>query len=185
MLRLFFALRATPEQNAALAAEAAPLIAHLGAQAAPPENLHATLCFIGALEPARLDSLRAVAASVYGRHVALYFDALEHWDGPKILCATASEESASACELAMALGEATRAAGFAPDLKPFRAHLTLARKVRAEPAMHVPFPAPLISSLRMRCDRFVLMESRRNETGSVYSVLDSWPLYDRETQSFA
>jgi len=52
MLRLFFALQPTQEQNAALTAQVAPLIAQLGAQPARAENLHATLCFIGAIEPA-------------------------------------------------------------------------------------------------------------------------------------
>ena len=50
MLRLFFALQPAPEQNAALVAQVAPLVAQLGSQVAPAENLHATLCFIGAVE---------------------------------------------------------------------------------------------------------------------------------------
>ena len=106
MLRLFFALQPTQEQNAALAAQVAPLIAQLGAQPARAENLHATLCFIGAIEPARLDALRAAAATLRGRPVRLFFDALEYWETPKILCATASRDSSSASELSIALGEA-------------------------------------------------------------------------------
>jgi 2'-5' RNA ligase len=175
MLRLFFALQPTPEQNAALTAQVAPLAASLAAQPVRAENLHATLCFIGALEPERLDALRAVAAKIRGRHVTLRFDALEHWEQPKILCATASEASQSACELAESLAEAAVAAGFTPDIKPFRAHLTLARKVSRD--LSVPMPRALTPPLVVRCDRFVLMESRRNDAGSVYSAVDHWPLY--------
>jgi RNA 2',3'-cyclic 3'-phosphodiesterase len=178
MLRLFFALQPTPEQNLALAEQVAPLVAQLGSKVAPPANLHATLCFVGAIDPARLDALRAAAATLRGRPVRLGFDALEYWETPKILCATASRDSSSATELSIALGEAAVAAGFSPDLKPFRAHITLARKISAAQAATVPWPLPLEPPTLMRANRFVLMESRRDDAGSVYSPLDSWALYD-------
>ena len=178
MLRLFFALQPTPEQSAALAAQVAPLVAHLGSQGSPAENLHATLCFIGAIEPARLDALRAAAATLRGRPVRLSFDALDYWETPKILCATSSRDSSSANELSIALGEAAVAAGFSPDIKPFRAHVTLARKISAAQAATVPWPLPLEPPTVMRANRFVLMESRRTDAGSIYSAVDSWPLYD-------
>ena len=177
-MRLFFALQLAPGQNAALAAQVAPLAAQLGAQASPAENLHATLCFVGELEDARLDALRAAVAGLRGRPVMLCFDALEYWEAPKILCATSSRDSSSASELSMALGEAAVAAGFSPDIKPFRAHVTLARKISAAQAATVPWPLPLDPPLVMRAEKFVLMESRRNEAGSIYSGVDSWPLYE-------
>jgi 2'-5' RNA ligase len=158
MPRLFFALQPTPEQNLALAEQVAPLVAQLGSKVSPPANLHATLCFIGAIEPARLDALRAAAATLRGRPVRLSFDALEYWETPKILCATASRDSSSATELSIALGEAAAAAGFSPDLKPFRAHVTLARKISAVQAATVPWPLPLEPPAMMRANRFVLME---------------------------
>jgi 2'-5' RNA ligase len=177
MPRLFFALQPTPEQNAALVEQVAPLAAQLGARASPTENLHATLCFIGAIEPERLVALRAAASSWRGRPVRLSFDALEYWETPKILCATASRDSSSATELSIALGEAAVAAGFSPDIKPFRAHLTLARKISAAQAATVPWPLPLEPPMTMRAGRFVLMESRRSDAGSIYSPVDYWPLY--------
>jgi RNA 2',3'-cyclic 3'-phosphodiesterase len=180
MPRLFFALQPTPEQNVALITQVAPLFAKSGSPSPPQPvraaNLHATLCFIGAIEPERLDALRAVASVVRGRRVTLCFDKLEHWETPKILCATASEASDSADQLSAALGEAAIAAGFTPDIKPFRAHLTLARKVSGD--LSAAFPQSLVPPTILRCDRFVLMESRREESGSIYSAVDSWPLYD-------
>ena len=178
MLRLFFALQPTQEQNAALTAQVAPLIAQLGAQPARAENLHATLCFIGTIESAGLDALRAAAATLRGRPVRLLFDALEYWETPRILCATASRDSSSASELSIALGEAAVAAGFSPDIKPFRAHLTLARKISAQHAATVPWPLPLVPPMVMRSVKFVLMSSRREGLVSIYSPVDSWPLYD-------
>jgi 2'-5' RNA ligase len=178
MLRLFFALQPTLEQSTVLMAYVTPLAAQLGAREVPAQNLHATLCFIGAVEEERLDALRAAAAGIRGRPVRLRFDALEYWEAPKILCATSSRDSSSATELAIALGESAVAAGFSPDIKPFRAHLTLARKIAATQAVTVPLPLPLVPPMVMSADKFVLMSSRREEGVSIYSALDSWPLYD-------
>lgn len=176
-LRLFFALQPSLAQNTMLTAYVAPLVAQLEGRAVPAENLHATLCFIGAVEEERLDALRAAAASIRGRPVRLRFDALEYWETPKVLCATSSRDSSEASELAIALGEVAVAAGFSPDIKPFRAHLTLARKIAATQAANVPLPLPLEPPMVMRADNFVLMSSRREGERSIYSAVETWPLY--------
>ena len=95
MLRLFFALNAGLEQSQVLTHEVAPLVSELQAQAVPAQNLHATLCFVGAIEPAKLDALRAAAAGVRAARATLTFDALERWQTPKILCATAKVDGAA------------------------------------------------------------------------------------------
>ena len=74
------------------------------------------------------------------------------------------------------LSDAAVAAGFAPDSKPLRAHLTLARKVDPASAAACEWPQPLASALTMHCDRFVLMRSDKEESGSIYSVVAEWPL---------
>jgi 2'-5' RNA ligase len=178
MVRLFFALQPTLAQSTVLTAYVAPLVAQLGAREVPAQNLHATLCFIGAVEDERVDALRAAAASIRGRPVQLRFDALEYWETPKVLCATSSRDSSSAAELSIALGEAAVAAGFSPDIKPFRAHLTLARKIAATQAATVPLPLPLVRPMVMSADKFVLLSSRREGSVSIYSAVDCWPLYD-------
>lgn len=186
MPRLFFALLPGPEQNRALAEWVAPLVAQAKAVPVPPENLHATLCFIGEVTDERVAALRAAAAAIRGRSVSLCFDTLERWEQPRILCATASAElPAAAQELAAALATAAVAAGFAPDLKPFRAHLTLARKVSAGDASPLNLPRQIPVPLRMHCDQFALMQSRREESRSIYSVVDRWPLDSGETQCLA
>ena len=182
-LRLFFALKPQPEQNTALVSRVAPLAAGLDAQCVPAENIHATLCFLGAVAPEDLPRLKDVAAERRARRVELLFDSLEFWKKPQILCATAREGADAARDLAESLGKATLAAGFHPDPKLFRAHLTLARKVDPARAEHFERPMPLTPPMLVRCDRFVLMESRRGELGSTYSVVDSWPLYAHDTDS--
>jgi 2'-5' RNA ligase len=188
VLRLFFALLPEPAAAAGLVAQVAPVVARLQGQAVPAENLHATLCFVGAVEEEKLAALCAIAAAVRGARATLRFDTLEIWETPKILCATATgaDAAAPAEELARDLGAALTAAGFTPDIKSFRAHLTLGRKVNAALAVEagVAFPQPLDESLLLRAERFALMSSRREGDRSIYSVVDSWLLDARETQCF-
>lgn len=182
-LRLFFALQPRAEQKSALVERVAPWIALLEAQRVPAENIHATLCFLGAVAPEDLGRVKDVAANQRGRQAILRFDTLEFWQKPRVLCATAAENAASAParELADNLGRAAQAAGFHPDIKPFRAHITLARKIHPRNAEKSEWPQSLAPPLLLRGDRFVLMESRRGESGSIYSVVESWPLYADDT----
>jgi 2'-5' RNA ligase len=180
MLRLFFALQPAPAQSDALVAAVAPLVKELGGQAVPASNLHATLCFIGSVPEEKLADLREVASRVRGSPATLSFGALDFWEKPEILCATA-EDSASARDLSVAIGAAVSLAGFKPDLKPFRPHLTLARKVRRRVAQEHPWPRAL-ETVRVHCEEFVLMSSRRSEGASIYSVVNCWPLYAVESR---
>jgi RNA 2',3'-cyclic 3'-phosphodiesterase len=177
VLRLFFALQPTPAQAESLVAAVAPVVKDLDGQPTLASNLHATLCFVGAVAEERLAELRVAAAQVRGRGVELTFDALDYWEKPEILCAIAGD-SAPARDLSAALADAAAAAGFMPDRKPFRAHLTLARKVRRRIARNFEWPRAL-APMSVRCETFVLMESRRGDAGSTYSVVDSWPLYEK------
>jgi 2'-5' RNA ligase len=174
---MFFALQPMPAQSAALVESIAPLVKDLEGQPAPAANLHATLCFIGAVAEEKLLELKSAASHVRARPIALDFDALEFWEKPEILCATAAEND-SARDLSAAIADAVLAAGFTPDVKPFRAHLTLARKVRRRIAKELEWPRAL-APVHVRCEQFVLMQSRRDDAGSTYSVVDSWPLYEK------
>jgi 2'-5' RNA ligase len=175
--RLFLALQPTPAQAELLVATAAPLVKELAGQPLVAPQLHATLCFIGSIDDEKLAALRDTVSRVRARHVQLELDALEYWETPEILCATALE-SPSARDLSVALADAVSAAGCAPDRKPFRAHVTLARKVRRSVARNFEWPRPL-ASMSVQRDEFVLMESRRGDAGSTYSVVDSWRLYEK------
>ena len=177
MLRLFFALQPPAAIAAELLDKAAPILAEMQTVAVPVGNLHATLCFMGAVAPERLTELRAAAAGIRGAALELDFDEFDHWEKPKVLVAGASRESIAANALSVALQEATVAAGFAPDRKTFRAHLTLARKIPRALAGNHAWPQKITPGFVVRFENFVLMESRRSEDGSIYSVVDSWPLY--------
>jgi RNA 2',3'-cyclic 3'-phosphodiesterase len=178
MLRLFFALQPAPDVGARLMQAASPLLTQLQVQPVPPENLHATLSFVGAVAPERLDALRDAASKVRAAVCTLEFDAFDFWAQPRVLVAV-SPESGEALALSAALAEAAVAAGFAPDIKPFRPHLTLARKIPAVQAESISWPQKMSPGFVVRAREFVLMQSRRDEHGSIYSVVNSWPLYER------
>ena len=177
--RLFFALWPTAQEARALSAAAAPAIAASGGRAVPQQNLHLTLAFLGQVPPARTSELTALTRRVAagGAHgvaaLALQFERLAYWYEPQILCAL-SAAAAPVAALAAALQGEAGAAGFFPDLKPFRAHVTVARKVtRAAPSTELP-------SVRWACAQFALVESRTAATGAVYSVQETFLLGKRE-----
>ena len=176
-LRLFFALRPARELAGALVDAVAPLTVQMHGQLVPPSNVHATLCFIGAVAPDRLEDLKTAARSIRGAPDELHFDALDVWEKPRILCGVTRRASRAAVALADAVRDAAVAAGFQPDDKPFRPHLTLARKVSLPLAKQFTWPREISPGFVVRYDEFALMESRRGEHGSIYSVVDSWPLY--------
>jgi 2'-5' RNA ligase len=173
-LRLFFALWPTAGEQQAMIASAMSAAAASGGRPIPAGNLHVTLAFLGSVGRARLDSLCAVAREqVRGAPVRLCFQTLQHWARPQILCATADPaavEASGAAALATRLREATLAAGFSPDLKPFHAHVTVARKVARAPAEQSMTP------VSWNCTGFALVMSTTVPGGSVYSALETYPL---------
>jgi RNA 2',3'-cyclic 3'-phosphodiesterase len=100
----------------------------------------------------------------------LRFTRLAHWREPQVLCALAPRADARVAALAQALKAAAAAAGFLPDLKPFRAHVTVARKVVRAPR------ATRFGAVTWKCATLALIESRSATGGAVYSVLESAPL---------
>jgi RNA 2',3'-cyclic 3'-phosphodiesterase len=177
--RLFFALWPDAAARAALAAATREAVSASAASAVPPQNLHATLAFLGSVPERRIAELEGLARRVAQSFVPqcpvmLQFDELAHWVGPKILVALGAGESPAAQALAHVLKSETQAAGFAPDLKAFHAHVTLARKVARAPAVAMTRP------VQWRFDAFALIESRTAADGAAYSVRQSYPLVKQE-----
>jgi RNA 2',3'-cyclic 3'-phosphodiesterase len=178
--RLFFALWPGEDAREGLGHATAKAVRHSGGRAVPLGNLHVTLAFLGSVLQRRVPEVkqlatRATAGWPQQRPLELRFEGLAHWPRQQILCATAAEENPVAAALAAALKDAAAAAGFTPDLKPFRTHVTLARKVA-----HAPRECALREIL-WRFDSFALIESRTDSQGPLYSVLESYPLVKAES----
>jgi 2'-5' RNA ligase len=179
--RLFFALWPDEDQRAALTRAAARVVRHCGGRPVPGENLHVTLAFLGSVPEPRLAELGAIArhaAATFPRSalpVAVSLETLEHWARPQVLTVLGGRDEPQAAAsgapaLARLLSSAAAAAGFSPDLKPFRVHVTLARKVARPPRSSV------IGKVHWSFDAFALVESRTLPEGPVYSVVESYVL---------
>ena len=179
--RLFFALWPDEEQRAALVHAAARIVRHCGGRPVPGQSLHVTLAFLGNVPEPRLPELSAIArrtAAAFPRDavpIAVSLDALEHWAKAQVLTVLECKEQAQtpapgAAALARILSAETAAAGFSPDLKPFRVHVTVARKVARPPRTGA------MRKVEWSFDEFALIESRTLEEGPVYSVVESYLL---------
>ncbi|HEY0768678.1 MAG TPA: RNA 2',3'-cyclic phosphodiesterase [Steroidobacteraceae bacterium] len=190
--RLFFALWPDAQQRGALAHATRKSAGSCGGRPVPVQTLHLTLAFLGSVPEGRVPELDRIARRVADAFPAdappllLSFDRLAHWARPQTLCVLGTEEPAavrvaqpdrapaSTSALAATLKNETTAAGFSPDLKPFRAHVTVARKVAHAPT------ALALQPVLWRFDAFALIESRTDPAGPVYSVIESYLLVKTE-----
>jgi 2'-5' RNA ligase len=166
--------------QAALRDSVSAIVRESDGRAVPAENFHLTLAFLGSVSLSRMDALGDIAARCAANLKAaelplvVKLDTFEHWRRPHILCATASVTSPTIVTLAKSLKRALTAEGFAPDLKPFRAHATFARKVHRVTDDLNAIP------VSWSFDSIHLVESRTVPEGSAYSTLEKWALYKRD-----
>ncbi len=166
--RLFFALWPDDATREQLAHATRKAVRASGGRPIAAANLHATLLFIGSVSEERIADLEAAAGGVAVTPFALAFDQVEHWHKAGVLCAAASQTPDAANELAAALSRNVARAGFTPDFKPFRAHVTVARKVVKPHALGPIHP------VHWPIKGFALVESRTLPEGSRYTVVRRW-----------
>lgn len=169
--RLFFALWPDEPLRSALAPRIRALQPAGVGRPQRPDQWHVTLEFLGAVPASRVAAARDAAAQVLARPGELQFDAVEFWRRPEVLCLVAREVPPPLADLVAQLRAALAAQGFEPETRPFRAHVTLARKV-SQPVSTAPF-----EPLGWPVTEFALVESVTDRSGSIYTPLASWPLH--------
>lgn len=168
MKRLFFALWPDSPTRRALAAIARRLRG-AGLRPVSPGNFHATLLYLGHVEDEVCAALRQQAGEIHAQPFTLVFDTLSFWPGPRVLCLACRRQPEAVHDLVGTLTDMVSAYSIQLDTRPYRAHVTLARK--AGESVELVF-----EPLYWRADSFALVESRSTENGVIYQPLTHWPL---------
>jgi 2'-5' RNA ligase len=167
--RLFLALWPTPEFRAQVVAGLAGWLCDHASHAQRPEQWHTTVVFIGHVDEAVVETVEELAASVSCAPFVLTLDRLDHWRKPGIACLTASVTPPSLQQLVAELEAALDAANVGYDRRPYRPHLTLARKIARLDRTGPIEPLPWL------VDDFALVESISSPAGSRYEPLACYP----------
>ena len=167
--RLFFALWPDEEVRQPLARLGREALTFPGKLVAA-ENLHLTLVFLGSMSGKQRYSAEQLASEVTGSSFTLEFDRLGVWPRPRVLWCAPSRVPPALLQLVNELTRGLNARGLRVPDRPYRAHLTLARKVTSRV---VPFGHPPVS---WRVSAFHLVASQTLPTGARYRVLAAWPL---------
>lgn len=170
MARLFFALWPEPAVCDEIVAVTRGLALQEGARRLVPANLHLTLVFLGNVEAHTRDKLQQGAATVEATAFSLCLERLEFWKKPRIVCFLPTDCPEALTRLAGQLARLSRDCGLQLDERPYRPHMTLARKVTQALPDFAPRP------VHWQPREFHLVESQSTEQGVKYTSRARWPL---------
>lgn len=171
-MRLFFAAFPDAESRQHMAATARTLELKGAPAYLPPEKYHVTLIFIGGVSDSVAQAVREIGEAQRIECVSLRFDRWEYWSGARAVIASSPDRPEPLLQLRASLATGLTRRGVAFDDKPLRPHITVARKLAQAPVL------PELSEFSCRFRAFSLVSSVTAPSGSVYTVVDSWPLLD-------
>lgn len=167
-LRLFFALWPEPAVQAAIRRRTRAAVRHSGGRPVPVRDLHATLVFLGSQPAARLPAIMDAAASVAPLAGELRLSRLGTFPRARVLWLGPERTPPLLAAGVRRLRRALQEAGIGCEAAPFRAHVTLARKIgAAQPAAVQP--------LSWRYRGIALVASEPGPRGSRYRTVAQWP----------
>ena len=174
-LRLFFALWPDDRLRNRLAAAAAPALAQVAGIPVPPGNLHVTLVFLGRTPASMLVSLMELGGQGPWPSVALEFGRVEFWAKPKVLVAMPRTTPEAGKAIVERLWTGLEPLGFLREARPWRPHLTIARRIRRPPPENLELAAVEANGDESAW-QLALVESRTHPDGARYRPLADWPL---------
>ncbi|MEP7084679.1 MAG: RNA 2',3'-cyclic phosphodiesterase [Betaproteobacteria bacterium] len=163
-LRTFFALWPNPEVRDELARRAAMVAKAVAGRPVRPELLHLTLVFIGATPREGVPALQALMAAIRLPRFVLQFDHCGWWRHNGIAWAGTRHAPEELLALQRELARGAERLGFSLDVRPYVAHLTLARDAGRSPPAAMP---PLAWDI----DSFALVASELTTDGPRYRIL--------------
>jgi 2'-5' RNA ligase len=170
-VRLFFAVVPDPKVAGEINALASAHDYELGSRRTTPKTYHLTLAYLGKTTPERLPALRRFAAEQNAIKSEICFSVVEHWAAARVLVVAAPEIGDSLRRLSLELSSQRQDGGQIEHH--WRPHVTLARNVSQAPVLQAMSPICWMPT------EFVLMESVLAPGGAVYTVVDTWPLLDK------
>ena len=134
-----------------------------------PDNLHVTLVFLGNIDEEAELAIKQSVKKIDTTPFEIIFDQISFWRKPRVLCLTSSFQPSLLIELVDALKKCVGDCGVSIESRPYKTHITLARKARQDPTIKM-------SSVRWPATRFALVESVSTHVGVQYKVIKLWPL---------
>lgn len=174
--RVFFGLELPAELKARLLQVRTGV---MGAQWQSAQQLHLTSLFLGVIEEELLLAVREAARDIALAAFKLNVTGLDCFGephAPKILWAGVEPE-APVTSLHGAIKERVESLGIKTERRSYRPHLTLARfKGQRDSVEHLLAEHRETVFGSFAVDEFVLFESQQGPAGSVYRVLERYPL---------
>ncbi|MCA9489512.1 MAG: RNA 2',3'-cyclic phosphodiesterase [Myxococcales bacterium] len=167
MSRCFVAIELPADVRATLLASAP---SGEGCRPVRDEQLHVTLHFLGERDPdAVIAALEALSFEPFTLRVG-GLGVFEGQDRDRI-CWAGLEESAALVTLHRQVGLALAAVGFAPEARPYRPHVTLARSKSSATVPVEAFQAAALGPMDVPVSEIALFESVLGPTGPSYTRL--------------
>ena len=169
-VRAFFALSPDAEVRESLAALGRDVARRSRGRAVSPENAHLTLAFIGDVGKEALQVLQAAGDRAPRTGFVISFDSLGAWRASGVAWIAPSVLPPPLLKLHSTLMDVLNAQGFELETRPFRPHVTLARRCLQ------PLPRAKCPPILWRADKLYLIGSELRESGPVYRNLAAWDL---------
>jgi 2'-5' RNA ligase len=148
------------------------VVGRTGGKSPRPESIHLTVAFVGDVASDRVAELLRIGetAARAAAPFTLSLDQLGGFRDGGIAWLGAGAVPPDLDQLVRTLNEGLAAQSFRVERRPFKVHVTLARKCRRPPAVEALAP------LAWHVDRLTLVASELRPEGSCYRDLAEWPL---------
>ena len=166
MKRLFFALWPNNETRKKID-KINQSISSAGLKRVKCDNLHVTLVFLGNVDAESETMIRQRMKKISAQPFTIQFDQLSFWRKPRILCLTTQQYDQQLLILVDALKQELEQCGMVMEDRPYKPHITLARKALRLIDMD-------IKPIKWQAHSFCLVESLSTPDGVHYQVLQRW-----------
>jgi len=167
--RLFFAL--WPESTISRKLhEAACKLLPAASRCVVPENIHLTLAFLGSRKADFKKCAEQAAGAIRTGRFTMTLEEIGYWKKSGILWAGPMQPPGALLALVRELNAGLAPCGYEAEMRPYAAHLTLARDVRKFGEKRSI--EPLVWQVR----EFFLVQSMTHREGARYEILRQWEL---------